>query len=128
MDKAQDKIELLSEKHFESILSEVLNQVTRGKGKERHGHNCDFKDQPWRIIADNVGNGFSIGQAIKKLMELKTHSKNIDEALEDGSIEKFNVSCNKWRTDAIGAIVYTIMAIMYNDSKNSRTEKQILSI
>jgi hypothetical protein len=103
---------MLDKKHFEKILEEACGQVFKGKGEERHGHGKNLEDQPWKLITDNVGTGFVIGQAMKKLMELKTFSSSaIDEILD----EKDYLA---WRREALGAIVYTVMAIMYRDKIN----------
>ncbi len=92
----------LSQKHFRHVLEQAFEQVFAGKGAERHGHGDNFDKQPWKIITDNVGEGFCLGQAIKKLMELRSLSK--DES---------------WERDALGAIVYITMAIMYRQHKAS---------
>lgn len=105
--------ELLTDKHFEEVLKDVLEQVRVGKGNERHGNSIPFEDQPWRLISDNVGDGFVIGQAIKKLMELKAHNKFIAGAQTE--LERQS-GYAKWKSDAIGAIVYTVMAIMYKET------------
>lgn len=95
----------LDRNHFTQVLNDAINQVFEGKGLERHGRDIDFKDQPWRIISDNVGSGFSLGQAMKKLMELKVFDTD--------------TNYRAWRREALGAIVYTAMAIMYMDKETS---------
>ncbi len=92
----------LSEEHFLNILDEAHHQVFEGKGEERHGHGLCIEQQPWKHITDNVGTGFVIGQALKKLMELKAFSNP----------EQYK----SWKREALGAIVYITMGIMYNDS------------
>ena len=91
----------LTEEHFKAVLDDVLHQVFDGKGKERHGHDKALEEQPWKHITDNVGIGFVVGQSIKKLMELKTFSGQ----------DKFPA----WKREALGAIVYIVMAIMYKE-------------
>ena len=60
---------------LEQVFSDVLSQVTDGKGRERHGKNYNgedlsFFDQPLMIITQFFGNGFPLGQAVKKLTEV----------------------------------------------------------
>lgn len=89
----------LSKERFLEILKDVEHQVFEGKGIERHGQGTKFEDQPWAVISSHVGSGFVIGQALKKLMELKV--------FEEGSPQ--------WKREALGAIVYTIMGIMWSE-------------
>lgn len=91
---------MLNEQHFDSILTQVKNQVFNGKGAERHGVNTPFEKQPWATITDNVGTGFVLGQAMKKLMELR--------------VMKLHES---WKREALGAIAYIIMAVMWEELK-----------
>lgn len=93
----------LSREHFELVLQDVIAQVFTGKGEERHGHGKNFEEQPWKHITDNVGIGFVIGQAIKKLMELRTFQTEP------------SISSTAWKREALGAIVYIVMGIMYNE-------------
>lgn len=104
----------LSRKHFEEILQDTINQVFSGKGMERHGHGSSFEDQPWRHISDNVGEGFALGQAMKKLMELRTFD-----------------NLPAWKREALGAIVYIVMAIMWKekmDKKQSNEQESIYTV
>lgn len=100
--------ELLEIEHFKSILGQVLDEITIGKGAQRHGHNIKFSEQPWKYITDGVGTGFTIGQAIKKLIELKAyHEKEFPNTIE----------LVQWKREALGAIVYIIMTIMWYENK-----------
>ncbi len=115
-----EELELLTIKHFQKILAEAVGQVTDGKGYERHGMDKEFSEQPWRSIAEHAGIEFLIGQSIKKLMELKSHQRNInkfvpEQLLKASLIDQYDSAVYKWRQDAIGAIVYNVMAIMYMD-------------
>lgn len=110
----------LSPEHFMEVLYKAYDQVFLGKGKQRHGITREFADQPWKLIADTVGPEFLVGQAVKKLMELKAHKINEDAALKDAEVLKAYVSSEKWMTDALGAIVYTVMAIMYKEHQISK--------
>lgn len=100
---------MLDNDHFNSILTQAYDQVFSGKGRERHGHGLVFEQQPWKTITDNVGTGFVLGQAMKKLMELKTFTP------KDSSKEEIDRAFNAWKREALGALVYTIMAIMYKE-------------
>ena len=103
---------MLDKDHFVKVLADASKQVFEGKGEERHGHGLNLENQPWKLITDNVGTGFVIGQAMKKLMELKTFSSSsTDEALTPQAYAS-------WRREALGVIVYTVMAIMYRDNLN----------
>ena len=105
---------MLNKDHFVKVLDDILHQVFEGKGDERHGHGNPFENQPWKLITDNVGTGFVIGQSLKKLMELKAFSSsNVDEKLD-------TVAYKAWRREAIGAVVYIIMGIMYRDMVNNK--------
>ncbi len=102
---------MLNAEHFNSILQQASNQVFSGKGQERHGHGLRLECQPWKTITDNVGTGFVLGQAMKKLMELKTFTP------KDNSQEEIDKAYAAWKREALGAIVYTVMAIMYRDNE-----------
>jgi len=101
---------MLDEEHFKLILDLAANQLFNGKGVERHGGGLPLDQQPWKVISDNVGTGFVLGQAMKKLMELKIY-------VDDNDPKQFAA----FQREALGAIVYTAMAIMYKEymlSKN----------
>ncbi len=89
----------LTRDHFLKVLEGVTSQVFSGKGKERHGSNgISFEDQPWKHISDNVGPSWLIGQALKKVFELK--SLNTSDA---------------YAREIYGAIAYLCMALMYKE-------------
>lgn len=106
----------LTREHFEEILYCVLDQVFEGKGKERHGFDSALKDQPWKLITDNVGTGFVLGQAMKKLMELKSFTP------KSNSNEDRQKALAAWKREALGAIVYTVFAIMYREFEEEDKE------
>lgn len=99
--------------HFNAVLEEVSKIVTKGKGIERHGQGCDFNDQPWRIISDNVGDGFVLGQAMKKIMEL-TVMDPINYPLE----KKYDTLL-RWNKEILGAISYLVFAYLYKQEETS---------
>lgn len=89
---------------LESVFSDVLAQVTDGKGVERHGKTEDGKDltfseQPLMVITRYVGNGYPLGQAMKKLSEVPgiLKSKGRDAAYKE----------------ILGAIAYAAAAALY---------------
>lgn len=89
---------------LESIFADVLAQVTDGKGSERHGKTEDGKDltfseQPLMVITRYVGNGYPLGQAMKKLSEVPglLKSKGRDAAYKE----------------ILGAIAYAAAAALY---------------
>jgi len=51
------------------VLDDALGQAAEGKGKERHANGEPFINQPIMSIARGVGEGYHLGQAIKKLLE-----------------------------------------------------------
>lgn len=96
----------LSKDHFIDCLDKISKQVFEGKGKERHGRDLEFQNQPWRLIADHVGPEFLEGQAVKKILELK-------------NLPDFPA----FSREILGAIVYLIMSLMhaeYTDYKKSQ--------
>lgn len=102
--------ELLDIPHFRQILDTVLREVTQGKGKERHGLESKFSEQPWKYITDGVGTGFTIGQAIKKLIEIKNfHEERINTSKDPNYLAAY-------KREALGAIVYIVMAIMWTEN------------
>lgn len=105
MEKTNEKKDLSIE-HLTKILSEVVDQITHGKGQERHGSGIPFQDQPWKHILDNVGDGFSTGQALKKIFELKSLT-----------------SLPAYKREVLGAIAYLCMSLMYKEylDESSRT-------
>jgi len=58
----------------EEVFEDVLEQVTSGKGHERHGNGGSFEAQPIVVICRQLGHswmGFPVGQALKKLHECR---------------------------------------------------------
>lgn len=115
--KLQADDQLLEFEHFKQVLDAAYEQVTHGKGKQRHGQDFEFSEQPWKYITDGVGTGFPIGQAIKKLIEVKQYHElklNTEEGLQ------------AWKKEALGAIVYIAMAIMWveNNSLKNKTKTE----
>jgi hypothetical protein len=104
----------LNNEHFKQVLLDAYSQVFEGKGNERHGHGLALDHQPWKVITDNVGTGFTIGQALKKLMELKAFTP------KDATQESIALAHKAWKREALGAIVYITMAIMYKEYEQSK--------
>ena len=59
------------------VLQGALDQATeRGKGHERHGaQGVPFEEQDGMKIRELVGDGFTLGQALKKAMEASRMGK-----------------------------------------------------
>lgn len=54
---------------LERVLQMAYDQASKGKGKERHADSEPFHKQAIMQISKDVGIGFPLGQAIKKLRE-----------------------------------------------------------
>ena len=52
-----------------NVLRRAYDQAASGKGHERHAQELPFNKQPMQQIQDLVGEGFALGQAIKKMQE-----------------------------------------------------------
>lgn len=79
------------------VFAAVMQQVTAGKGAERHGKGADFLGQPWKKIADDFGEGFLLGQAAKKMREA-THASGWEH--------------ERWEREMLGAIAYLGFAVV----------------
>lgn len=82
VDVAPGYLELLD------VLTKALDQAQFGKGRQRHANNKPFLNQKIMRLRQEVGSGYTIGQACKKAIE----SQNLDK---DAAIH-----------DLLGAIVY----------------------
>lgn len=54
---------------LDDVLARAYNQASQGKGAERHANELPFHEQPMQQVANQVGRGFLLGQAIKKIIE-----------------------------------------------------------
>lgn len=95
---------------FKEVLDGVEHQVFSGKGHERHGNGTPLDQQPWYYISKNVGDGFCLGQAMKKIMELR----NIPERA-------------KWEREIFGAMAYLVFAVLYKREKAQQLLKNTSS-
>lgn len=96
------------ELEFSLVLEKVKSFVFHEKGNIKHGNNKPLLEQDWKYITDNVGLGFTLGQALKKILELKNTS-----------------IVEKWNDEIIGAISYLIFAYMAkNEVKINTTEEK----
>lgn len=105
-------MELLNREHFERILEEVLDQAfgETGKGNVRHGGNnsIPLSSQTWKYISDQIGSpDFCVGQAIKKLSELKGKP-----------------DYSSWKVEILGALVYSVFAAMYEEYLQVKGEQE----
>jgi hypothetical protein len=92
---------------FRDVLDAAHEQVSEGKGQERHGQGARFKDQPWRTI-ERACRGFLAGQAAKKAMEA--------EAMR----EQPGYSGARYEREMLGVIVYAAMAVMAQRERDAR--------
>lgn len=93
---------------FNLILDQVFQEISgkEGKGYQRHGMGKPLGEQPWVKITENVGDGFLLGQALKKIFELKSKDPETD-------ISKFPA----WKKEILGAIVYLVFAVLWKEHK-----------
>lgn len=54
--------------NLQSVLDKAFFQASKGKGKERHGENKPFDQQPIFWIEEHF-KSFQLGQAVKKIHE-----------------------------------------------------------
>lgn len=85
-------------KELNRTLTKAYHQSSTGKGKERHANNRPFEQQDICEITRNVGLGFPLGQAVKK----------INESVRVGGKEFME-------RELLGAIVYIAAAIIVNN-------------
>ncbi len=98
------------------VFAAVMQQVTAGKGAERHGKGADFLEQPWKKIADDFGEGFLLGQAAKKMREA-THATDWNH--------------DRWEREMLGALAYIGFAIVNRRlevERGTRTNDATVSI
>lgn len=108
------------------VFKAALEQVTKGKGEKLHGHGeAEFFNQPWRYIAQTLGQeagvGFLVGQAMKKSAE----------AVRNYNFYKSDTANkNRFKLELLGAINYLGMAVLLEDEKDKAnriiTEAEIL--
>ena len=82
---------------IQEVFDAAIAQVTTGKGQRHGGGEQPFFEQPWFTTTQQVGIGFPLGQAMKKLGE--SSSKPDAESFE---------------TELLGAIAYAAMAYLAN--------------
>lgn len=83
---------------LENVLQRALDQASKGKGKERHGGDTPFGDQPMQVISELLKSERGLlFQAMKKIVE----SQRLDKG---AAIEEL-----------LGAIVYIAGAIIYKE-------------
>lgn len=58
-------------RELRDVLEAAYHQAASGKGAERHADGKPWTEQPIFVIADQVGDGFNAGQAIKKIQEAR---------------------------------------------------------
>ena len=106
-------MDYLTKEHFNEILDRVYDQVfgETGKGNVRHGgKNKPLSEQTWSYISKQIDSpDFCIGQAIKKLSELKGKP-----------------DYESWEVEILGALAYTIFAAMYEEYRQHKNHQDFL--
>jgi hypothetical protein len=87
---------------LQQVFDAVIEQVSKGKGEERHGLGKDFMEQPWVKLCDIHGVGFATGQCGKKLEEGLTMT---------GAAR---------RRELLGACAYLAMAILHEEKNSAK--------
>jgi len=124
----------LNTNKFKEILDQVYAEVAlpEGKGYQRHGQGTPLENQPWVKITENVGDGFLLGQALKKIFELKTKDPETLVLNPDmPSLRKETLKA--WRKEILGAISYLVFALMWKEEKvfsslQESMEKEIIPV
>lgn len=108
----------INEEFFDQVLQEVKDQVfgKTGKGYIRHGQGASLDRQSWMFISENVGDGFCLGQSLKKLMELKVMDP------KGFSGEEKEKRFLAWKKELLGAIVYAVFAMMYKTQETKQND------
>jgi fructoselysine-6-P-deglycase FrlB-like protein len=88
---------------LDAVLRKAYNQAASGKGRERHANDQFFEDQSLMVIGRQVGLGFPLGQALKKITELHGMQRR-------GESESA-------QTEILGAIVYLCSAYLLIEEK-----------
>ena len=78
------------------VLKDALEQAQSGKGAERHGEHGTFSEQPVMTVTEQVGLGFPLGQAMKKIIES----------------QRTGITPEAAKAERLGAIVYIAAAIL----------------
>lgn len=90
---------------LERIYQQALEQVSSGKGDERHGNGKCFLSQPWVSITQTHGTGFLTGQAQKKIIEAVKNKEQTNYLW--------------YKREILGAINYLAMSLLYDEDLNS---------
>lgn len=85
-----------------SVLMDAFQQLSVGKGKDRHGHGLNFEDQDMLQIMEGVGINFALGQAMKKILEGR------------------RLKMDKAREEFLGAIIYMAGAVVWLDQQGKK--------
>lgn len=86
---------------LERVLRMAYDQAASGKGKDRHANGKPFVDQPILSITRMVGDGYPLGQAMKKAQETQRLPANKAKIVE-----------------LLGAINYLAAAIIYYEEQS----------
>jgi len=86
-------------KELKRVLTMAYDRASKGKGHERHADLEPFEKQIGCHLARNLGSGFPLGQAVKKIYE----SQRLEKGATIGEL--------------LGAIVYLAVAILVTEEK-----------
>lgn len=100
-DMSDEEIDIaIKYSELDDVLCRAYEQASGGKGHERHATDKAFEDQPMQLIQQLVGEGFALGQAIKKIQESTRMEK-------DAAVREL-----------LGAINYIAGAIIFLEGRN----------
>lgn len=94
---------------LQDALNQAYEQSAAGKGKERHANTKPFTQQPIMKITREVGTGFPLGQAAKKIQE----SAGMLNRKQRGAAKQ----------EILGAIVYLAAAVIYLEEQEKNDQR-----
>lgn len=94
---------------LDDVLARAYNQASQGKGAERHANELPFHEQPMQQVANQVGRGFLLGQAIKKIVEAQ------------------GLPADRAVAEMLGAINYIAGAVIHLEAQNDNEPLQSVS-
>lgn len=95
-------------KELRDVLVQAELQAREGKGAERHSLGEDFKDQPICVLTRQLGMGFPLGQAMKKVLES----------------QKLKQYPGRAKAELLGAINYIAAAVIVLEEQAAEKNKE----
>jgi hypothetical protein len=95
-------------KALRHVFVESYLQASEGKGAERHSMGESFEDQPICVLTRQLGLGFPLGQAMKKIIESQKLSRFPGRA----------------KAELLGAINYIAAAVIVLDEEALAKSKE----